>query len=489
MATKTAVKSQKQKNKKPYFFPLILSICILVLITAFFITALVVGNSKYKEKFIPNTFINEVNVSGQSLSEAVSLFESFDIPDQLIITKHDGSAVSIPVESLGFTSDTSDKIEEIYNQVKKEKWYKGLFDENHFTLKTKSAYDPKKLESALKAADLGKEKNKNAEIVFQDNKYIIKDAVQGDELNIDKLIKYASSQLDEGNFNINALDSGCYIEPEIKAENLKSQLDKLNQMYSMKIEYDFEYTTETLTGEKLMDMVKVDKKGNITVDKDKAMKYVETLAKKYDTYNTERKFKATIQGNITVPTSDDARYGWWIYKDETCDQLVSLIKKAKNVKVEPVYYQDGSYVYTGMKGARTADSDIGKTYIEIDLTNQTLWYYKNGKKLWECGIVSGQTTSAARTTLPGVYKLWDKQTNYRMKSSNSDGERWDTTCNYWNNVSLCGIGLHDSQWRGTAVGGEIYKYNGSHGCINMTLESAKYIYDNVEYDTPVVMYY
>ncbi len=285
------------------------------------------------------------------------------------------------------------------------------------------------------------------------------------------------------------MDSGCYIEPEIKAENLKSQLDKLNQMYSMKIEYDFEYTTETLTGEKLMDMVKVDKKGNITVDKDKAMKYVETLAKKYDTYNTERKFKATIQGNITVPTSDDARYGWWIYQDETCDQLVSLIKKAKNVKVEPVYYQDGSYVYTGMKGARTADSDIGKTYIEIDLTNQTLWYYKNGKKLWECGIVSGQTTSAARTTLPGVYKLWDKQTNYRMKSSNSDGERWDTTCNYWNNVSLCGIGLHDSQWRGTAVGGEIYKYNGSHGCINMTLESAKYIYDNVEYDTPVVMYY
>lgn len=489
MATKTAVKSQKQKNKKPYFFSLILSICILVLITAFFITALVVGNSKYKEKFIPNTFINEVNVSGQSLSEAVSLFESFDIPDELIITKHDGSAVSIPVESLGFTSDTSDKIEEIYNQVKKEKWYKGLFDENHFTLKTKSAYDPRKLESALKATDLGKEKNKNAEIVFQDNKYIIKDAIQGDELNIDKLIKYAFSQLDEGNFNINALDSGCYIEPEIKAENLKSQLDKLNQMYSMKIEYDFEYTTETLTGEKLMDMVKVDKKGNITVDKDKAMKYVETLAKKYDTYNTERKFKATIQGNITVPTSDDARYGWWIYQDETCDQLVSLIKKAKNVKVEPVYYQDGSYVYTGMKGARTADSDIGKTYIEIDLTNQTLWYYKNGKKLWECGIVSGQTTSAARTTLPGVYKLWDKQTNYRMKSSNSDGERWDTTCNYWNNVSLCGIGLHDSQWRGTAVGGEIYKYNGSHGCINMTLESAKYIYDNVEYDTPVVMYY
>ncbi|MDE6149447.1 MAG: L,D-transpeptidase/peptidoglycan binding protein [Ruminococcus sp.] len=489
MATKTATKRQKKTKRKPYIIPLILTICILVLIIAFLITALVVGNSKYKNKFIPNTFINDVNVSGQSLSEAVSLFESLDIPSDLVIIKHDGSTVSIPVKNLGFTSDTSDKVKEIYDKVKTEKWYKGIFNEKHFTIKGNSAYDSKKLESTLKSTDFGKEKNKNAEIVFQDNKYIIKDAVQGDELDIDKLIKYVSSQLDEGNFNINAVDSGCYIEPKVKSENLKAQFDKLNQMYSMKIEYDFDYTTETFTGEKLMDMVKVDKKGNVTVDKDKVAKYVETLAKKYDTYNTERKFKATLQGNITVPISDDARYGWWIYKDETCDQLLDLIKKGKDAKVEPIYYQDGSFVYTGMKGARTADSDIGNTYIEIDLTNQTLWYYKNGKKLWECGIVSGQTTSAARTTLPGVYKLWDKQTNFRMKSSNSDGERWDTTCSYWNNVSLCGIGLHDSQWRGTAVGGEIYKYNGSHGCINMTLESAKYIYDNVEYDTPVVMYY
>ena len=78
--------------------------------------------------------------------------------------------------------------------------------------------------------------------------------------------------------------------------------------------------------------------------------------------------KQQFRGSITVPTSDDARYGWWIYQDETCDQLVKLIKKGKNAKLEPVYYQDGSFVYTGMKGARTADSDIGKTYIEIDLT-------------------------------------------------------------------------------------------------------------------------
>jgi lipoprotein-anchoring transpeptidase ErfK/SrfK len=118
-----------------------------------------------------------------------------------------------------------------------------------------------------------------------------------------------------------------------------------------------------------------------------------------------------------------------------------------------------------------------------------LWYYKEGKLDYETDIVSGQTTSEARTTLPGVYKLWFKDTNFRMQGTNEDGDEWDVTCSYWNNVSLCGIGLHDSAWRGNAFGGNIYKTNGSHGCINMPPAGAKYVYDNVEYGTPVVMYY
>ena len=76
-----------------------------------------------------------------------------------------------------------------------------------------------------------------------------------------------------------------------------------------------------------------------------------------------------------------------------------------------------------------------------------------------------------------------------FKDSNADGDTWDTTCNYWNRIAIVGIGMHDSTWRGGAFGGDIYKYNGSHGCINMTYDDAKYIYDNVAMGTPVVMYY
>lgn len=50
-----------------------------------------------------------------------------------------------------------------------------------------------------------------------------------------------------------------------------------------------------------------------------------------------------------------------------------------------------------------------------------------------------------------------------------------------------GVGIHDLTSR-TSFGGDIYLYNGSHGCINTPLENARTIYENIEVNTPVVVY-
>ena len=58
---------------------------------------------------------------------------------------------------------------------------------------------------------------------------------------------------------------------------------------------------------------------------------------------------------------------------------------------------------------------------------------------------------------------------------------------YWMPVKG-GIGLHDASWR-KEFGGEIYKTNGSHGCINIPRDVMKEIYENFEVGTPVIMFY
>ena len=483
---------KKTTKQKRILLPIIIILSIVIVIVAC-ITAFYVHNrNKYSHTFLPNTYINGINVSEKTVEETKQMFADTAKDKQLVITKRDNTTVNIPVTDFDFKYDTHEQIEEIYNSVDHSKWLGNLFgDKSQFDFVSKSSFDEKKLESVLKSCDWGKTKNENAEIVKGDKGFEIKPEVQGDDLDFKKLKDYALNQVKNGQFSFKAEDSDCYIAPSIKSEDLKDTLEKFNKAYNQKITIDFDYTTETLTGDELIDMITVGKKGEFSADKKKVEKYVEKLAKKYDTYNTKREFKSTTKGKITIPTSSDAKYGWWIDQEKTTDLIAKLIKKGEDVKsVDPIYYEtSGGYVFTGREEARTADDDIGDTYVEIDLSKQHLWHYKNGKKAFECDIVSGQTTSAARTTLPGVYKLWYKARNYTMKGSNNEGDKWEVKCSYWNRVAIVGVGLHDSQWRGSAFGGSIYKYNGSHGCINMPLSGAKYIYEKVAKGTPVVMYY
>lgn len=486
---KTAAGVKKKKKRKKSSAPIFISGGIVLVIALGTACAYFIGRAEYDGKFPVNTYINDVNVSGKTLSEVERLFENKELPEKLTVIKHDGSEAGISLESFGYTSDTDRQLEKIYSEIDHSLWFKGLIGKVSYSFTENITYDKDKLKELLSGTDWGSAENKNAEIELTDSGYIIRDAVQGDKMNYEILENYILSAVDRNEFTVKAEESGCYIPPEITAKELKDECERLNRVFNMKITYDFDYTTETLTGKKLLEIADIDEDGNITADRDKAMEYVEYLAKKYDTFNTERKFHATIQGDITIPTSSDAKYGWWIDQEKTCGALVEMIENGKSKEgVDPIYYETGGYVFTGSESARSKDDDIGDTYIEIDLTNQQFWYYEKGKLKKECYIVSGQTTSAARTTLPGVYKVWSKATNYRMKDSNADGDEWDTTCDYWTRVAIVGIGLHDSQWR-YYFGGDIYKYNGSHGCINMPLEYAKFVHDKVPMDTPVVMYY
>ncbi|MBR6874328.1 MAG: L,D-transpeptidase/peptidoglycan binding protein [Ruminococcus sp.] len=481
---------KRKRKKKKNLVPLFVAGGVLTALVVGLGVTYFVGRSRYQGKFLPNTYINNKDVSGMTLEEVEKQFLHSDLSDSFVIHKQDGTDVTIPVTDFDYKYDTKDQLESLFAKQDANAWFTGYLGTADYTFSDTCTYDKDKLKALLASSDWGSAKNKNAEIVLTEDGYEVTEAVQGDEMEYSKLESYLLSSFASGKLEVNAADSGCYIKPTVYAADLEDECKKLNKIWSMSITYDFDYTTEKLTGEELREMISVDENNHITADRDKCMKYVEKLAKKYDTYGKDRTFNATIQGKITVEHSDDAVYGWWIYQDATCDELMEMLEKGESVKkVKPVYYKTQyGFEYTGVPEAHKKNDDIGKTYMEVDLTNQTFWYYKDGELQYTCLIVSGQTTSMARTTLEGVYKLWDKQTNYRMKATNADGESWDTKCNYWNNVSICGIGMHDSTWR-YVFGGNIYKWNGSHGCINMPYDAAKYIHDNVPLGTPVVMYY
>jgi lipoprotein-anchoring transpeptidase ErfK/SrfK len=87
-----------------------------------------------------------------------------------------------------------------------------------------------------------------------------------------------------------------------------------------------------------------------------------------------------------------------------------------------------------------------------------------------------------RNTPYGTYKILTKVPGKRLK-----GKTWNCWVDRWMKFTNSNIGLHDASWR-SSYGGDIYKTNGSHGCVNMPLEAAKTVYNNLESNMPIIVW-
>ena len=125
--------------------------------------------------------------------------------------------------------------------------------------------------------------------------------------------------------------------------------------------------------------------------------------------------------------------------------------------------------------------DIGSTYIEIDLKEQHLWFYENGELVSETDVVTGDAIKN-RNTPTGVYFISEK-----INGKYLTGRDYKTWVNKWMRLTNSGVGLHDAGWR-RSFGGDIYKGNGSHGCINLPKQYAYELFKQVYTKMPVIIY-
>lgn len=226
---------------------------------------------------------------------------------------------------------------------------------------------------------------------------------------------------------------------------------------------------ETLTAKTLASWVSTENHC-ISLSSDACLAYVKTLADKYDTQGHPRQFTTTNGSTITLSKGD---FGWKLDEEKTAQKLLSEAQSSSVSRfLTPIWSHKG--------GSFEAGNDIGDSYVEVDLTNQKVWLYKDGKKLVATECVTG-TYGTDRQTPGGVYSIF-----YRQSPAVLRGEDYASPVQYWMAFNG-GIGLHDANWR-TTFGGDIYKTNGSHGCVNLPTEAAKKIYTETAIGYPVVCY-
>ena len=139
---------------------------------------------------------------------------------------------------------------------------------------------------------------------------------------------------------------------------------------------------------------------------------------------------------------------------------------------EPAYIRDVTY----------EDScRIESTYVEVDMTEQKMYFFLDGKQVFDTVVVTGCTSKGMGTPELVCY-VYGKYRNTYLRGAN-----YRSFVNYWVPV-YGGIGIHDATWR-DEFGGELYKKSGSHGCINTPLKRMEELYNMLEKGMPVVIHY
>jgi len=123
-----------------------------------------------------------------------------------------------------------------------------------------------------------------------------------------------------------------------------------------------------------------------------------------------------------------------------------------------------------------------KTFILVDISEQTIWYYRNGAQKLKSDVVTG--TKGRHDTPTGKFKVRSKQRNIDLV-----GPTWRSHVSYWMAFKGSSYGLHDATWRSSRQfsNHKTYLSGGSHGCINLRYETAATLYSMVKRGTTVIV--
>ena len=219
---------------------------------------------------------------------------------------------------------------------------------------------------------------------------------------------------------------------------------------------------ETIGPSTIVSWIQIGESGNEYYDDGKLNEYVNSLAAKYNSTETKNTFMTSYGNEIAIPSTT---YGWILNQQATANNIRNALYAHQTQTIDPVWVQTASN---------------GSTYVEISLSNQRLFLYKDGQQVLVTDIVTGNT-SLGRGTPAGYYTIKSKERNTVLR-----GVDYASHVNYWMPFNG-GIGMHDATWRST-FGGTIYQYDGSHGCVNMQLDAARIVFENVSVGTPVILY-
>lgn len=436
----------------------------------------------FTNHFFFNTKINGTDFSLKDKNQAVQYMTAQVDNYGLVLDEADNKKETIKGNEIDLKYVKGDQVAAILKEQNQFLWVKSLWEKTDTKTPIGVEYDKDKLAAKIDSLSCLAEENQkapqNAMPVFKDTEFVIQEEVQGTQVDKEVLTKAITTAIDGFNEEISLEKEGCYLKPTYVSTSpeVAKAKDDMNAYLGATVTYDFNPNKEVVDASMISTWITVNDEMAVTFNEQGVKDYLVSLADKYDTKGKTIEHTSVSGRVVSIPAGT---FGWQMDIDAEYNALIANIQNAEVVEREPAYKT---------RGVNHDGAGVGATYVEIDLTNQILYYVQNGQTVMTCNIISGNPNQGDATPA-GAFYLYNKQKNRTLRGpKQANGEyEWESPVSYWMPFNGA-IGMHDATWQ-WAFGGDLYQTRGSHGCINMVLGEAAQLYDMITIGTPVLCYH
>ncbi len=472
---RTRVQEEEPEKKKRIWLVVALVAVVLVLLGFLYY----VGATQHAGHFPAHTTINGIDVSGMTAQRAKKELSDQVADYALTIHAREGKEMTITAEDVELVYVDNGEVDQLLDQYSPAMWLFQMFGEKELTAASDTEMNTELAEEKIKALDCFWNYIPMEEAKVADNgtEFVVQPAQQGTQLDVHRATAAIRTALKQGATDLDLEEEDLYIKPknDVDMSTLEETAKRLNGYLQSNLTLDFgDDRIVTIDAGVIRTWIAEDAEGKLDLDRALALDFVKkNMAYQFDTFGLKHTVK--IHNGMTI-TLSEGDYGWCLARDATTDAILEAVRAGKSGPIEP------HWLYKGM---HLGKDDIGGTYIEISISEQMMWCYKDYELVVETPIVTGNIRKEHGTPYGSVWAIDAKKKDAVLGTIETMG--YASHVKYW--MPFNGnVGIHDADgWR-NQYGGDIYLTSGSHGCVNTPEAAAKQIYETVSIGTAVVVY-
>lgn len=444
----------------------------------------------YDGRAVPGTTVAGTDVSGKSRQEIVATIEERAKNTKVGISGDVTASASLT--DLGTTVDAQATADAVMarGDTLGEK-LRALVSPGKSEVSVVSTTDKTKVSGyATSLIPEDRAKARNATVILSEDgtTFTTTSSAKGSSLDANALAQAAqkaATSLDSSSISLKITDAA----PKVSDSDAQKVADKANSWVSQDVTITMGEDSYTAENTDKASWIKItnstESAPTIAVDSSKVSQWVKSQAEEASSEPVTGERNVNASGQV-VSTPTEAKDGKTVNNADAVTTAITQSlgsNKAYSGSFEATTVKAEWKERTIANGAEKLPYQAapGEKWVDLNLSNKTVTAYEGATVVH--GPVSIVDGAAETPTVTGTYKVYLQYESQTMRGENADGSPYVAENVPWVSYFYSGYAFHGAGWRSS------FGYSGSHGCVNMPVSEAQWIYNWVDTNTVVHSHY